>query len=453
MDPSNQPTRDADATGPHPWPRPAKVLEEDIEVMADVRAGLRGALARNPYAEIFRIPGTWRFSAAGFIGRMQMSMYGLGVVLLVAVGTGRYGIAGAVAATGSLGSAVGAPQMAKLADRRGQRAVLRPLVAVFAVAVAALIIAVQLHAPDWVLFIPAIVSGMAMPSLGSMVRARWTNLLADSPQLHTAFSFESVADEVVFVLGPVAVTVLATEVLPAAGLLVATVACVAGVLWFVAQRATEPPVMLRAEADRAEADRAEADRAGSARPGRRGTAASALIVLVPVYWFLGAMFVSVDLSTVAFAQHFGYKAVAGLILGTYALGSATGGLWYGSRSWRSPVERRFAITLALTATGVATFWFQPNLLTLVPVIYLSGLTIAPTLIAGFSLVQAQARPGRGTEALTWLSTGIAVGVATGSSVVGFVIDAHGARWGYVVAASCGAASAAICLAGLRRLRA
>jgi MFS family permease len=162
--------------------------------------------------------------------------------------------------------------------------------------------------------------------------------------------------------------------------------------------------------------------------------------------------VSVDLSTVAFAQHFGYKSLAGFILATYAFGSATGGLWYGTRSWRAPVERRFAVTLALTAVGVATFWVQPNLLTLLPVIYLSGLTIAPTLIAGFSLVQAQARPGRGTEALTWLSTGIAVGVATGSSVVGFVIDAHGARWGYVFAACCGAACVLTTLAGLRRLR-
>jgi MFS family permease len=409
--------------------------------MVDIRAGLRDRLTRNPYVEIFRIPGTWRFSAAALIGRMQMSMYGLGTVLLVAAGTGRYGIAGAVASSGSLGSAFCAPQIAKLADRRGQRTVLRPLVLVFAVAVAALIAAVDLHAPVWVLFIPAIVSGATMPSLGSMVRARWNNLLADTPQLHTAFSFESVADEVVFVLGPAAVTVLATEVRPFAGLLVATVLCVAGVLWFVAQRSTEPPVTDPA---------ALLPRLPS---GRRGTAAPALIVLVPVYWFLGAMFVSVDLSTVAFAQHFGYKPLSGLILGTYALGSATGGLWYGSRSWRSPAERRFAVTLALTALGVATFWLQPNLLTLVPVIFLSGLTIAPTLIAGFSLVQSQARPGRGTEALTWLSTGIAVGVATGSSVVGFVIDAHGARWGYVFAASCGAASAAICLAGLRRLRA
>jgi MFS family permease len=408
--------------------------------MADIREGLRGRLTRNPYAEIFRIPGTWRFSAAGLMGRMQMSMYGLGTVLLVAAGTGRYGMAGAVASTGSLGSAIGAPQAAKLADRYGQRVVLRPLVAVFAISVAALIVAVEVQAPIWTLFIPATVSGATMPSLGSMVRARWSNLLSDSPRLHTAFSFESVADELVFVLGPAAVTVLATEVYPAAGLLVATVLCVAGVLWFVAQRATEPPVVSPETLLPQQA------------PRRRGTAAPALIVLVPVYWFLGAMFVSVDLSTVAFAQHFGYKAVAGFILATYALGSATGGLWYGSRSWRAPVERRFALTLALTATGVATFWVQPNLLTLLPVIYLSGLTIAPTLIAGFSLVQGQARPGRGTEALTWLSTGIAVGVATGSSVVGFVIDGHGARWGYVFAACCGAACVLTTLAGLRRLR-
>jgi MFS family permease len=419
--------------------------------MVDMRERRGGRLARNPYAEIFRIPGTWRFSVAGLIGRMQMSMYGLGTVLFIAAGTGHYGVAGAVASTGSLGSAFCAPQVARLADRRGQRAVLRPLVAAFAVATAGLITAVELHAPDWVLFIPATVAGATMPSMGSMVRARWSNLLTGSPQLHTAFSFESVADEVVFILGPAAVTVLATEVHPAAGVFAATVLCVAGVLWFVAQRATEPPVagLMPAVAEAAEAG--AADPAPEQGRAKRVSAAPALIVLVPVYWFLGAMFVSVDLSTVAFAQHFGYKPVAGFILGTYALGSATGGLWYGTRTWRAPVERRFAITLVLTVTGVATFWAQPNLLTLLPVIYLCGLTIAPTLIAGFSLIQAQARPGRGTEALTWLSTGIAVGVAAGSSVVGFIIDAHGARWGYVFAASCGTTCVLICLAGLRRL--
>jgi MFS family permease len=419
--------------------------------MVDMRERRGGRFTRNPYAQIFSIPGTWRFSAAGLIGRMQMSMYGLGTVLLIAASTGRYGMAGAVASAGALGSAFVAPQVARLADRRGQRTVLRPLVTAFAIATAGLIAAVELHAPDWVLFIPAVVSGATMPSLGSMVRARWSVLLAGSPQLHTAFSFESVADEMVFVLGPVLVTLLATEVYPAAGLLVAMVLCVAGVLWFVAQRATEPPVAglvpLLPDDDHPPDDQTVPP------PGRarRAAAAPALIVLVPVYWCLGAMFVAVDLSTVAFAQHFGHKPLAGFILGTYALGSATGGLWYGTRTWRARAERRFALTLALTVCGVSTFWAQPSLLTLVPVMYLCGLTIAPTLIAGYSLAQAQARPGRSTEAMTWLSTGIAVGVAAGSSVVGFIIDAHGARWGYVFAASCGTACVLLCLAGLRRL--
>jgi MFS family permease len=257
--------------------------------------------------------------------------------------------------------------------------------------------------------------------------------------LHTAFSFESVADELCFVVGPAAVTLLATEVFPAAGVGAAALLCVGGTLWFAAQRRTEP---------------APARTAGHVARGAkfRGAAAPGLVILAPLYGLLGAMFVSVDLSTVSFAQHFGHKPLAGSILGTYALGSATGGLWYGSRQWRAPVETRFAVTLILTVLGVATFWAQPNLITLTCGIYLCGLTIAPTLIAGFSLLEAQAKPGRRTEAMSWLSSGIGVGLAAGASVVGFILDAHGPRVGYAFAAACGAASAAICLLGLPRLR-
>jgi predicted MFS family arabinose efflux permease len=276
-----------------------------------------------------------------------------------------------------------------------------------------------------------------MPSLGTMVRTRWSALLTGTPMLHTAFSFESVADELCFVIGPAAVTLLATEVFPAAGVGAAALLCLAGTLWFAAERRTEPQVML-----------VPGGRAAKAK----GAAAPGLVVLAPVYLLLGAMFVSIDLSTVSFAQHFGHKPLAGFILGTYALGSATGGLWYGSRQWRAPLENRFAFTLVLTVIGEATFWAQPNLVTLTCCIYLCGLTIAPTLIAGFSLLEAQAKPGRRTEAMSWLSSGIGVGLAVGSSVVGFIIDAHGPRAGYVFAAACGAASAVTCLLGLRRLR-
>jgi MFS family permease len=404
-----------------------------------------GLLTRplRPYAEIFRIPGAWRFSAAAVIGRMPMSMFGLGTVLLISAATGKYGVAGTVSAVGSLGYAFTSPRIARLMDSRGQRRILLPLLTVFALATAALIVAVELRLPTWAFFVPGAIAGAAMPSLGTLVRARWSALLAGSPRLHAAFSFESVADELCFVIGPAAVTLLATQVFPASGVGVAALLCVLGTLWFAAQRGTEPAVV---PPDKPAAGRLSR----SARV--RGAPAPGLVVLGPLYLLLGAMFVSIDLSTVAFAQRFGHKPLAGFILGTYALGSATGGLWYGSRQWRAPIEKRFALTLTLTVLGVATFWAQPNLVTLTFGIYLCGLTIAPTLIAGFSLLEAQARPGRRTEAMSWLSSGIAVGVAVGASVVGFVIDAHGARVGYAFAALCGVASAATCLAGLRRLR-
>jgi len=194
-----------------------------------------------PYAEIFRIPRAWRFSVAGVIGRMPMSMAGLGIVLLISTSTGRYAVAGSVSAAASLGMAACAPQFGRLVDRYGQGRVIVPMVTAFAAGIAGLILAVQLGAPSWMYFPPGIVAGATMPALGPMSRARWSALLAGSPRLHTAFSLESVADELCFVIGPASVTVLATQVHPAAGVCAAAVLCLAGTLWFAAQRETEPP--------------------------------------------------------------------------------------------------------------------------------------------------------------------------------------------------------------------
>lgn len=404
-------------------------------------SGPRGFLL--PYVELFRIPRAWRFSVAGIIGRMPMAMFGLGTVLLISAVTGRYGVAGSVSAAGSLGGAACTPQIARLVDAHGQRLVLVPLVAVFAASVVGLILAVQLDAPDWALFLPGIAGGATMPALGPMVRTRWSALLGDSPRLHAAFSLESVADELCFILGPAMVTVLATQLHPAAGVAAAGLLCLAGTLWFASQRETEPPL----RENSIPPERSRLTPAGH----HPLLAAPGLAVLIPVYVFLGSMFVSIDLSTVAFAAHAGHKPLAGFILGTYALGSATGGLWYGTRHWNAPAWRRFAVTLCVTVAGVCTFWVMPNLLLLTSVIYLCGMTIAPTLIAGYSLLEAQAAPGRTTEAMSWLTTGISVGVACGAMAVGFILDAFGPRWGYGFAACSGGASVIWCLAGLKRL--
>jgi MFS family permease len=418
--------------------------------------------SRNAYLSLLRLPGAARFSVAAAIGRTPMAMYGLGTVLLVKATTGQYGIAGIVSGAGSIGYAISAPRIASLADRFGQRRVLRPLVALFAISTVVFITCAELHAPIWLLLITGCVAGSSMPSLGSMVRARWSALLAGSPALHSAFALESVADEMIFVAGPAVVTLLATKVFPAAGLGVALVVCLTGTILFAAQRGTEPPTRADTRSRRDRRPTAERAARGFAARGfaargfaARGfaLAAPSLATLAPAYLCIGAMFASIDLCTVDFAQQQGHKPLAGLILGTYALGSAIGGLWYGSRTWRAPLERRFVITMAITVAGVATFWAEPSLVSLDLSMLVAGLTISPTLIAGYSLVERQASDARRTEAMTWLSSTISVGVAIGSSIAGHLVDVAGPRPGYVFAAGCGLLAIVVCLVGQRSLRA
>ena len=409
--------------------------------------GPREGRPASPYLRILRLPGTLAFSAAGFLARMPMSMFSLGTMLLIATITGRYALAGLVAAAGSVGYALGAPQFARLSDRFGQRRVLRPQATEFAAATVAFMVAAELRAPLLAVIVPGALAGATMPSMGSMVRTRWSALLAGTDLLHTAFSLESVLDEIIFVVGPALVTLLAVDVYPAAGVGSAMALCVTGTLLFAAQRGTQPPLRPQAAQDPPGALGAPVRRRTAA-----WTAVPGLVTLVPVYWLLGATFAAIDLSTVAFAAERGHVSVAGLVLGTYALGSAAGGLWYGSRHWRAPLERRFVITLACSVAGVTTFWCQPGLAALFGVIFAAGLTISPTLIAGYGLIERQSPGERRTEGMTWLSSAISVGVATGSPVAGHLIDAHGARWGYLFAAACGLAAAAAALAGLGRLR-
>ena len=418
----------------------------------------RSRSGRNQYLELLTTPGALAFSSAGFVGRMPMSMYGLGTVLLIALLTGKYGQAGTVAAAGSVGYAVFSPFVAQQADRFGQRRVLLAQAGVFALGSTVFIACAQWRAPFWALLVTGIASGASMPSLGSMVRSRWSALVGDDARrLHTAFALESVNDEFIFVIGPALVTLLATQLAPASGIGAACVICVAGTALFAAQRRTEPapkPRPARGSGGRAPAPSATGGRAGADAAARGGPRlpAAGLATLAPAFLLIGAMFSAIDLSTVAFASELGHRPVAGLILGTYALGSAVGGLWYGSRHWRAPIARRFAITAAITVLGVSTFWAMPGLLALDAAGFAAGLAISPTLMTGYAILERQAPPHRRTEALAWLGSTISVGVALGSALAGHIIDAHGARWSFAFAACCGAAGVLICIAGLAKLR-
>jgi hypothetical protein len=288
----------------------------------------------------------------------------------------------------------------------------------------------------WSWFVLAAVAGAAAPTIGSMVRTRWSHALADPAARQTAFAFESVVDEVVFVVAPPVATVLAALVAPPAGFLAGLVAGVAGGLWLSRQRATEPPVASRT--------------AGGAHP--RWAALSPAVVVVTVSSVaVGTVFGAMDVVVVAFAREQGAPAVAGGALAAYAAGSLVAGLVYGLARLPGTLATRFLACSVAFAAAAQLLLAAGSLPALVPAVFVAGLTIAPVLVSGMTLVESVVPRSALTEALTWTTTGLTVGVTAGSALAGVAVDSWGPRAAFAVPCAAAVLAALLALAGWRWL--
>jgi MFS family permease len=395
-----------------------------------------------PYRAVLSLPGAAAFSAAGMLARLPISMLGIGLVLLVSDASASFGLAGLVAATCTLVSAVAGPMVARLVDRHGQRRVLPVAVAIHAVGLVCLLFLVAAAAPPAALVAAAALAGAGFPPVGSLVRSRWSFLFSGDrrqegggdPRLQTAFAWESIVDELIFIVGPPLTILIATQGSPTAALLLILGALIAGTALLLPQRRTEPPGRLVE---------------GSA--GGRGVREPALVVIVVTLAAIGAVFGTVEVVTIAFAQEQGRPGAAGFPLALYALGSLIAGLAYGTVRWRVPVAQRFAAGCVLMVSTLVPLPFVDSLLGLCLVLFLAGAAIAPTLIAGFAATERAVPAGRLTEGLTWATTGIAIGIAAGAALAGRVIDAVGARPAYTVAVAGAGLAAVVAVAGARRV--
>ncbi|WP_326642198.1 MFS transporter [Streptosporangium sp. NBC_01755] len=387
-----------------------------------------------PYRGLFSTPGVKGFVIAGFFGRMPMSMLGIGIVLLIEALTDSYATAGAVAATVSVSYAIAAPLSGRLVDRFGQARIVIPLTLAHGATLTGMMLCAEFGAPRWTLFATGVAVGATALSLGSLVRARWSHLLGGTARLHTAFSFESVADEVIFVAGPALVTALATMINPYTGLIVALVCTTVGTIAFGLQRGTEPPVRPREE--------------------RSGTPITipGVALMSCAFLAMGAVFGSVDLVTVAFAEEEGVKAAAGLLLASFAGGSLVSGLWYGARQWTVSLRGRFIGSLAVFAVGLTPIMLIDDVRVMAGALFLAGMAISPTVITGYSLTERLVPAHLLTEGMAWISTSVGFGVAIGAWAGGRLTDAFGASNAYGFSFVCALLAVAIGVGGSAWLR-
>jgi MFS family permease len=381
------------------------------------------------YRAIFRTPGSAAFCAAAFLMRIPLAVYPLGIVLIISARDGRYGFAGVLSACYIFGNGLGNPVLSGLVDRYGQRRLIVPCTIVHVAAVVALAVLLRTGAPDWLLVAPTVVLGFTYLSVGSLVRARWSHQLDGQAQLSTALSLESVLDEVVFVVGPLIATLLATQTDPVLVLYFAVVLVAGGAGWLATLQATEPPPHPPDDSGHRSALRA---------PG--------MVVLTLATVAIGAVFATSEISMVAYCGQHGQRSLSGVVLAAIAVGSALSGLLYGTVEWRSSLPRRFRIQAGLFALLPCVLLAAVNVPVLAVCAFVLGLGVAPTLITAFGLVQQIVATRALTEGLSWVSTGLNVGYGAGAALVGGIADQHGARTAFLLVIGSGVAVAALGLA-------
>ena len=273
-----------------------------------------------------------------------------------------------------------------------------------------------------------------MPNMSAMVRARWTEVYRGQPKLQTAFALESVLDEVCFIIGPPISVGLSVVLFPEAGPLIAALLLAVGVTTFVLQRQTEPPVHAHQD-----------------HHGRWLIASPPVLILMILLLAMGVIVGVVDVVSVAFAQHQGQPAAASIVLSVYAIGSCLAGLAFGTLKLKAPLPRQFLYCGVATALTTLPLLLVSNIPGLAVAIFISGLFFAPTLIVSMALVEQIVPASRLTEGMTWLITGLSIGVAIGAASSGWMIDHFGATSGFYVALAAGAVVLGAAVLGYRRL--
>jgi len=390
------------------------------------------SLAR--YTTILDRPELRRTIIASVIGRLPIGILGLAILLATQASTGSFGLAGAVAACYLAGLASMAPVLGRLIDRTGPARTLLVCAFVFPAALAALVVALRYDAPLWSAFVLAAVSGASFPPITVCLRTFLRQRLLEEAQLSAAYSLESVLIEIIFIIGPMLVGFFVAYASAGAAVLFAAGCGLLGTWLF---RRSPALVQWRVE------ERKSASFFGP-------LSVSGFLPLLAVILAYSGAFGLVEIGVTAYAAENGSPALAGLILGLMSVGSAIGGLAYGSRSWRLPLPRQFALMLLIMGVGVAVLALVANVVLFALLGILAGVVMAPALIMQSMLVARTAPPQYSTEAFTWSTSCLLTGVGVGLAAGGLLLERANSPAVFLAAGAVASCAAVLAYATLPR---
>ncbi|MBB4716355.1 MFS transporter [Streptomyces luteogriseus] len=373
------------------------------------------------YLEILRARHAARLLVGTLVGRLPNATAAIAIVLFVRAEGGTYTLAGALAAVYGVANAVGQPVLGRIVDLRGQPRVQLPAAVLSALAMALFAFWGIGSLP--LAYAAVAGAGLFTPPLEGGLRALWPSVLRREDQVHTAYAMDAVAQEVMFTVGPLLVTLCTSLWSAQAALLVLNVIGVLGALSVV----VSPPSRAWRSAPR------EAHWLGALR-------SAGLLALLAAFLFIGMALGSITVASVPYADAHGGDAVYGWLMAALGFGALVGGTLYGARQWAGEPARRLRVLVALLVVCYLPLMLMPDAVPMVALTALAGVFLAPAIACAFVLVDRHAPRGTVTEAFSWLVTTFTVGHSVGTGVAGPVVEAGGALWGFAVPAVAGGVS-------------
>ncbi|MEU1227154.1 MFS transporter [Streptomyces sp. NPDC005828] len=392
------------------------------------------APAHGGYLDILRAPHAARLLAGTLVGRLPNGTGPIAMTLFVRAQGGSYTLAGGLIAAYGVANAVGQPLLGRAVDLKGQPRVQLPAAVLSALGMA--LFALTGIGNLALAYAAVVVAGLFTPPLEGGLRALWPSVLGREDRVHRAYALDAVAQEVMFTVGPLLVTLLVALWSPAAALLVINAL---GILGALAVVLSEPSRTWRSAAR-------EAHWLGALRsPG--------LLALLGSFFFVGLALGSITVAAVAYADDRGTPSVYGWLMAALGLGALVGGVVYGGRRWTGAPERRLRALVALLALCYLPLMLTPGPVAMTGLAALAGVFLAPVLACAFIVVDRHAPRGTVTEAFSWLVTTFGVGAALGSAVAGPAVELAGTVAGFAVAGAGGLVALLVLLATGRVLAA
>jgi MFS family permease len=365
----------------------------------------------SPYRAVLRTPHARAAFAASLAGRLCYGIVSLSLILTLTAGGRDYGFAGFVMALFGLTVVLASPLRACLVDRHGPRRALPPMAAGFAaVLVAMAVVPPRSGAGDAAIAGLAAAAGVCAPPLGVAMRALWSDLIDDRGLLQTAYSLDGVAEELLYVTGPVITGLITVVAKPATGLLVTAGLAVTGTGLFL----RSPALASRKTTG------ARLASARDAAPGNAG-AGRAVLALALAAGAIGLCLGGLGLVIVAFSQARHDPAAVAWIEAALSAGSALGGLGYGAVTWQISAQRRLVLLVAGLAVVLVPAAFSPTLAVLALLAGLAGVLVAPALATAYVLTDSLASPRARNRAGNWVNSGYNAGSSAGSVLAGQLI--------------------------------